>query len=63
MSILTIPTTNGYVVEIETNEISKRTGNHIWHEVLLTQDEKEANRKYEQLLKDGKNARMFECIF
>lgn len=61
--MLTMPTTSGYMVEIETDEISKRTGNHIWHTVLLTQDENEAKQKYEELLKDGKTARMCECIY
>ena len=61
--MLTLPSTSGYSVEYESDEVSKRTGKRIWREVLCTKDKKEAEDKVAELEKTGLNARMFETIF
>lgn len=61
--MLTLPSTSGYLVEFETDEVSKRTGKRIWKEVLYTKDKKKAEDKVTELEKTGLNARMLEAIF
>jgi len=61
--MLTLPSISGYSVEYESDEVSKRTGNRIWREVLCTKNKKEAEDKVAELEKTGLNARMFETIF
>lgn len=61
--MLTLPSTSGYLVEYESDEVSKRTGKRIWREVLCTKDKKEAEDKIAELEKTGLNARMLEAIF
>lgn len=61
--MLVLPTTPGFMVEVETNKISKCNGNKIWHTTLTTTSEQKAKAELERLNKEGKKARMFECIF
>lgn len=61
--MLTLPSTSGYLVEYESDEVSKRTGKRIWREVFYTKDKKEAEDKVAELQNTGLNVRMFEAIF
>lgn len=61
--MLILPTTSGYIVDYESDEVSKRTGKRIWKEVLCTKDKKKAEEKVAELKNTGLNARMLEAIF
>ena len=61
--MLTLPTTAGYIVEYETDIVSKRTGKRIWHEELYTKDKETAEKCMKELKDKGFNARMYEAIF
>ena len=61
--MLVLPSTAGWIVDYETDEVSKRTGKRIWKEVLCTKDKKKAEEKVAELKKTGYNARMLEAIF
>lgn len=61
--MLVLPSTTGWIVDVETDQVSKRTGRKIWKEVLCTTDKNKAEEKVAELKKTGYNARMCEAIF
>lgn len=61
--MLVLPSTTGWIVDVETDQVSKRTGRKIWKEVLCTTDKNKAEEKVAELKKTGYNARMSEAIF
>jgi hypothetical protein len=62
-SMLVLPSRDGWCVEYESDDVSKRTGKKIWREVLCTTNKEKAEAKLSELEKEGKNARMLQCIF
>lgn len=61
--MLILPKNAGYIVEYETDIVSKRTGKKLWHEELCTKDKKTAEKCMKKLKDKGFNARMYEAIF
>jgi hypothetical protein len=61
--MLTLPNTVGWSVDVETDEVSKRTGKKLWKEVFCTSDKNLLNEKVKELKKQGYNVRVFESIF
>ena len=61
--MLAMPTTCGYTVDVETDEISRINGRRIWRSVLLTQDRKRAEDKQLELESAGYHVRVLECIY
>lgn len=61
--MLLLPSKAGWIVEVETDQVSKRTGRKIWKEVLCTTDQKLMNEKVQELKEQGYNVRSLEAIF
>lgn len=61
--MLVLPSHYGWSVEVETDQVSKRTGRKIWKEVLCTTDQKLMNEKVQELKEQGYNVRAYETIF
>lgn len=61
--MIALPTTSGWIVEFETEEVSKRTGNKLWKEVLCTTSKEKAEKKAKELKDKGINVRVLEGIF
>ena len=61
--MLVLPSTAGWIVEVETDQVSKRTGKKLWRDVLCTKDKNKAEEKVAELKNTGYNARMYEAIF
>jgi hypothetical protein len=62
MQILALPTRDAFIVDIETDEISTRTGRRIWREILTTTSREEAEKAAEEARKRGENPRICEAI-
>lgn len=60
---LSLPSTCGYSVDVETDEISRINGRRIWRTVLLTPNKKRAEDKQLELESDGYHVRVLECIY